>query len=235
MQQSEVTWEHRVQHMLQNIIFRVGQAACKVNLPCRHFHLPRHSVKQRLDMTLPKKLLAEQGKSGFCSACPIAVFCQNHLQLATGPVVMLHAGTRTNQGSRIDYITEKPYLHHQLGVPSQVTWEHRVQHMLQNIIFRVGQAACKVNLPCRHFHLPRHSVKQRLDMTLPKKLLAEQGKSGFCSACPIAVFCQNHLQLATGPVVMLHAGTRTNQGSRIDYITEKPYLHHQLGVPRASI
>ena len=25
------------------------------------------------------------------------------------------------------------------------------------------------------------------------------------------------------------------QGSRIDYITEKPYLHHQLGVPRAPI
>ena len=32
-----------------------------------------------------------------------------------------------------------------------------------------------------------------------------------------------------------HAGTRTNQGSRIDNITEKPYLHHQLGVPRAPI
>ena len=32
-----------------------------------------------------------------------------------------------------------------------------------------------------------------------------------------------------------HVGTRTNQGSCIDYITEKPYLHHQLGVPRAPI
>ena len=32
-----------------------------------------------------------------------------------------------------------------------------------------------------------------------------------------------------------HVGTRTNQGSRIDYITEKPYLHHQLGVPKAPI
>ena len=32
-----------------------------------------------------------------------------------------------------------------------------------------------------------------------------------------------------------HVGTRTNQGSRIDYITGKPYLHHQLGVPRATI
>ena len=30
-------------------------------------------------------------------------------------------------------------------------------------------------------------------------------------------------------------GTRTNQGSRIDYISEKPYLYHQLGVPRAPI
>ena len=35
---------------------------------------------------------------------------------------------------------------------------------------------------------------------------------------------------ARGPM-----GTRTNQGSRINYITEKPYLHHQLGVPRAPM
>ena len=35
-------------------------------------------------------VIAEWGKSGSCSACPIAVFCQIHLQLATGPVVMLH-------------------------------------------------------------------------------------------------------------------------------------------------
>ena len=32
-----------------------------------------------------------------------------------------------------------------------------------------------------------------------------------------------------------HVGTWTNQGSRIDYITGKPYLHQQLGVPRAPI
>ena len=32
-----------------------------------------------------------------------------------------------------------------------------------------------------------------------------------------------------------HVGTRTNQGSCIYYITEKSYLHHQLGVPRAPI
>ena len=32
-----------------------------------------------------------------------------------------------------------------------------------------------------------------------------------------------------------HVGARTNQGSRIDYITEKPYLHHQLGMRRAPI
>ena len=32
-----------------------------------------------------------------------------------------------------------------------------------------------------------------------------------------------------------HMGTRTNQGSCIDYNTEKPYLHHLLGVPRAPI
>ena len=37
------------------------------------------------------------------------------------------------------------------------------------------------------------------------------------------------------PSVRAHVGTRTNQGSRIDYITETPYLHHQLGVPKAPI
>ena len=36
-----------------------------------------------------------------------------------------------------------------------------VQHRLQNIIFWAGQAAPKVDWPGRHFHLPRHSVKQR--------------------------------------------------------------------------
>ena len=32
-----------------------------------------------------------------------------------------------------------------------------------------------------------------------------------------------------------HMGTRTNQASCIDCITEKPYLNRQLGVPRAPI
>ena len=32
-----------------------------------------------------------------------------------------------------------------------------------------------------------------------------------------------------------HMGTRTNQGSHIDYITEKPVFHHQLGMCRAPI
>ena len=32
-----------------------------------------------------------------------------------------------------------------------------------------------------------------------------------------------------------HVGRRANQGSHIDYITEKPYLNRQLGVPRAPI
>ena len=81
----------------------------------------------------------------------------------------------------------------------------RVQHRLQNIIFWAGQGAPQVDLPRRHFHLPRHSVKQRWDWILLKTLLAERGKSGSCSACPIDTFCRIHLQLATGPVVMLHA------------------------------
>ena len=32
-----------------------------------------------------------------------------------------------------------------------------------------------------------------------------------------------------------HVGTRTNQGSSIDYITENPDLHHQLGMRRGLI
>ena len=32
-----------------------------------------------------------------------------------------------------------------------------------------------------------------------------------------------------------HVEIRTNQDSRIDYITEKPDLHHQLGMRRAPI
>ena len=32
-----------------------------------------------------------------------------------------------------------------------------------------------------------------------------------------------------------HMGTKTNQGSRIDYITAKPGLHHQMGMRRAPI
>ena len=37
------------------------------------------------------------------------------------------------------------------------------------------------------------------------------------------------------PSARAHVGTRTNQGSRIDYITGTLYLHHQLGVPKAPI
>ena len=32
-----------------------------------------------------------------------------------------------------------------------------------------------------------------------------------------------------------HVGTRTNQGSRMDYITEQANLHHQLGLRIAPI
>ena len=49
--------------------------------------------------------------------------------------------------------------------------------------------------------------------------------------CPI-VTCWTHARRAAARG---HVGTRTNQGSRFDYITKKPYLHHQLGVPRAPI
>ena len=32
-----------------------------------------------------------------------------------------------------------------------------------------------------------------------------------------------------------HAGARTNKDSRMDYITEKPYLNHQQGMRREPI
>ena len=40
---------------------------------------------------MAKTLLTERGKSGSGSACPTAVFCRIHLQLAMGQVVMFHA------------------------------------------------------------------------------------------------------------------------------------------------
>ena len=44
--------------------------------------------------TLPKTSLAKRGKSGSCSACPIAVFLfwLNSLANCKGQVVMLHVG-----------------------------------------------------------------------------------------------------------------------------------------------
>ena len=62
-------------------------------------------------------------------------------------------------------------------------------------------------------------MKKRMDMS--ERLIA---------ICPIVKCWTPDKTSAQG-----HVGTRTNQGPRIDYITEKPYLHHQLGVPRAPI
>ena len=44
----------------------------------------------------------------------------------------------------------------------------------------------------------------------------------------------NELSLKTNSA-FLQERLSINQGSRNDYITEKPYLHHQLGVPREPI
>ena len=63
----------------------MGLASPKVYLPCRHFHLPCHSVKQRWDWILPKILLAEQGKSGSRSACaPLLFFAEFTCNLQWG-------------------------------------------------------------------------------------------------------------------------------------------------------
>ena len=60
--------------MFHNITCWVGQAAPKICVPQRHFHLPCHSVKQRL-VTL----------QGLCySACPIAIFCRFTCNLRWG-------------------------------------------------------------------------------------------------------------------------------------------------------
>ena len=57
--------------------------------------------------------------------------------------------------------------------------------------------------------------------TVPKNLLAERGKLGSCSARPLAVFfCQIHLQIATGQVVMLHADT--------DFLQQKHQIRANL-------
>ena len=80
---------------MQNITRRAGKAAPKVYLPHRRFHLPRHSVKQRW-VTLwglcPfKHCLLSVANKGLVLLAQLPFFCQIHIQLAIGQVVMLHA------------------------------------------------------------------------------------------------------------------------------------------------
>ena len=82
---------------------------------------------------------------------------------------------------------------------------YRVQYRLQNIIFWAGQAAPEVDLPRCAFTCPSILLNKGEIGPLPRALPAGQGKSGSCSACPVAAFWLIHSQLATGPVVMLHA------------------------------
>ena len=72
-----------------------------------------------------------------------------------------------------------------------------MQHRFQNISYLAGQAAPKVYLACRHFHLPR-----QVSYTARSFAKTERGKLGSWSACPIA-FLPN--RIAAGQAVMLHA------------------------------
>ena len=109
----------------------------------------------------------------------------------------------------------------------------RVQLRFQNITCPAWQAAPKVYLPCRHFHLPHHFVQQRWSSynarTLPKTLLAERGKLGFCSACPI-FFCRIHSQLAKGQVFMLHPIVLASKASGHHFGCPNPWIT-PIGTP----
>ena len=87
-----------------------------------------------------------------------------------------------------------------------------MQHGFQNITFRAGQAAPKVNLPAGTSTCPATLL---FNIELNKgeihcedsaqKIPLERGKLGSCSACPVVAFCRIHLQLATEQVVLLFA------------------------------
>ena len=78
--------------VLLRFVFWAGQAAPKIYLPRRHFYLPRHSVKQRKIWLCPKHYLPSGASQGLIQLAPLPFFCWIHLQLASGPVVILHAG-----------------------------------------------------------------------------------------------------------------------------------------------
>ena len=90
------------------------------------------------------------------------------------------------------------------SVNSPALWDWfrplRVQQRFQKMYCWAGQAAPPSSL----LPLAPRNLSY-IARTQPKTLFAERGKLESCSVCPIAVFCQIHLQLATGQVVMLHA------------------------------
>ena len=73
---------------------RAGQATPKVYLPRRQFLLPRTMLNKGglhcEDSAQNITCRAGQVRGLFC--LPDCIFCRIHLQLATGQVVMLHAG-----------------------------------------------------------------------------------------------------------------------------------------------
>ena len=84
-----------------------------------------------------------------------------------------------------------------------------MQHRFQKLLAKWGKLLLKFTCPASiSICYPPLFNKDELlcGDSAEKTLFAERGKLGSCSACPIAVFCRIHLQLAMGQVVKLHAG-----------------------------
>ena len=73
----------------------------------------------------------------------------------------------------------------------KISWHQiRVQHKFQKVIWGMGQTTPEVYLPRRHFHLARHSVKQRCKDQ--KHYLPSRASKGFV-LLPLLPFLLNSL------------------------------------------
>ena len=82
----------------------------------------------------------------------------------------------------------------------------RVQHRLQYIFSEWGKLPVKLTCPAGTSTCPATLLNKGEIGLCPKHYLPSRASQGFVQLAPLPFFCQNHSQLATGPVVMLHAG-----------------------------
>ena len=81
----------------------------------------------------------------------------------------------------------------------------RVQHRLQNNISERGKLPLKLTCPAGTSTCPAAFLNKGEIGLCPKHYLPSGASRGLVQLAPLPLFCRIHLQLATGPVVLLHA------------------------------